>query len=371
VIDGNNDARDTVVVAPTPRRLVFSLALGTVGGAAFNIMLMPLPWMLGAMAFTAVAAMNGQPIAMSRPIRNIMIAVIGVLLGSAFNPTMAQQIGQWLTSLILLSFFLLFLALVVPRFLQWAGYDGATAYFSALPAGLTEMTIVGTEKGGNAQIIALTHTVRVLLIAFVIPFTMVILLGYERPTVTGPPLASLTIIDLALLLFSGLVGLWLGTRFSIPAGALAGPLALSAAIHFAGLTASSPPGVLVAAAQVVLGTSVGCRFAGLTIATSKRTIFLATIVTIVMLALSGSIAFGFGPLIGVDPMAFLLALSPGGVTEMSLMALALNQDTAFVTTHHVVRIALIVTIGPLFYTAFLQLRDKLDQASNSKKNPEL
>ena len=366
----NNDRRGADLIEPTPRSLAFSLVIGALGGAVFEIMLLPLPWMLGAMAFTAAAAIKGQPVGISGPIRNIMIAVIGVLLGSAFNPEMAQQIGQWLTSIALLSLFLLFVALAVPWFLQSAGYDRATAYFSALPAGLTEMTIIGKENGGNAQIIALTHTVRVLLIAFAIPFTMVMLMGYERPTISGPSLGSLTIIDVNLLFLSGWAGLWLGKRFSIPAGALVGPLALSAAIHLAGLTASSPPGILVAVAQVVLGTSVGCRFSGLTIATSKRTICLATVVTITLLALSGSVAFGFGPMIGVEPLAFLLALSPGGVTEMSLMALALNQDTAFVTTHHVVRIALIVMIGPLFYAAFLRWRVKLGQPSNSRKNQE-
>ncbi len=339
--------------AATIRRIVLSLALGTVGGAVFYALSLPLPWMLGAMAATAIAATFGQPIAMSRHMRQVMIAVIGVLLGSAFNPAMLGQLGQWVASLTLLVIFLVVLAIAVPWFLHKAGYDRATAYFSALPAGLTEMTIVGTENGGDAHIIALTHTVRVLLVAFVVPFTMVILMGYERPSSIGPAITDLSGGDVMLLIGCGIVGLWLGSKLSLPAGALAGPLALSAVVHLAGLTASSPPGMLIATAQVVLGTSVGARFAGLSLASAGRTATLSAVITFVMLALSGAAAFTLGPIIGVNPMALLLALSPGGVTEMSLMALALNQDTAFVTTHHVVRIALIVTIGPMVY-AFLK-----------------
>ncbi len=247
---------DSEPVAATPRRLIFSLALGTAGGALFNFLSLPLPWMLGAMAATAIAAVGGQPIAMSR---------------------------------------------------------------------------------------------------------------YERPATTGSALTALSPADVALLIGCGIAGLWIGNRFSLPAGSLAGPLAFSAAIHLAGLTASSPPGVLVAAAQVVLGTSVGARFAGLTFSTTKRTIILSAVITAVMLLLSGAIAFVVGPAIGVNPMALLLALSPGGVTEMSLMALALNQDIAFVTTHHVVRIALIVMIGPAVFALLTRyLRKRVDLPTPTK-----
>lgn len=319
---------------------------------------LPLPWMLGAMATTASAAIYGQPIAMSRHLRQVMIAVIGVLLGSAFAPAMLGQIGQWAASLTLLAVFLAILALVIPWLLRRAGYDRATAYFAALPAGLTEMTAVGMDNGGNPQIIALTHTVRVLMVAFSIPFIMVLLAGYERPDGPGPILDGLSARDIALLSACGIFGLWLGARLKLPAGALAGPLALSAIIHLSGLTASSPPTILVSTAQVVLGTSVGARFAGLTVKTSGRTVILAMVVTAGMLLLSGAGAWLLGPLIGVEPLALLLALAPGGVTEMSLIALAMDQDIAFVTTHHVVRIALIVMIGPAVFAAAQKWRNR-------------
>ena len=47
--------------------------------------------------------------------------------------------------------------------------------------------------------------------------------------------------------------------------------------------------------------------------------------------------------------ALLLAFTPGGLAEMSLVALALDIDTAFVATHNVARIALIVTLVSLFF----------------------
>ncbi len=90
--------------------------------------------MLGAMAATSIAAISGVPLAMSKHLRHLMIAVIGVLLGSAFTPDLADQIVRWAASLAILALFLILLAVLVPWCLRRAGYDRATAFFSALPA---------------------------------------------------------------------------------------------------------------------------------------------------------------------------------------------------------------------------------------------
>ena len=47
--------------------------------------------------------------------------------------------------------------------------------------------------------------------------------------------------------------------------------------------------------------------------------------------------------------AVLLAFAPGGLAEMSLIALALGVDVAYVATHHVVRIFFIVALAPLVF----------------------
>ncbi len=310
------------------------------------------------MAATSVAAISGTSLAMSKHLRNFMIAVIGVLLGSAFTPDLAGQIIQWAVSLSILAGFLVLLAILVPMFLRRAGYDRATAFFAALPAGLTEMTAVGSDNGGNPQTIALTHTVRVFIVAFAIPFLMVTFAGYDRPDTVNAITRDMSFFDISLLSVCCVAGLWFGLKMKFPAGALAGPLILSALVHVSGLTASSPPEVLIASAQVVLGASVGSRFSGLTLATTGKTLGLAVVVTIGMITLSGIGAIVLGPIVGINPMALLLALAPGGVTEMSLMALALDQDIAFVTTHHIVRIALIVMIGPVVFAALEKWRSK-------------
>ena len=52
----------------------------------------------------------------------------------------------------------------------------------------------------------------------------------------------------------------------------------------------------------------------------------------------------------------ILALAPGGLAEMSLVALALHADAAFVSTHHVARIAMVVTMAPWLHRLLPKVR---------------
>ena len=46
---------------------------------------------------------------------------------------------------------------------------------------------------------------------------------------------------------------------------------------------------------------------------------------------------------------FRFRYSPGGITEMTLLALSLGYDGAFVATHHVIRISCLVLCVPWLF----------------------
>jgi uncharacterized membrane protein AbrB (regulator of aidB expression) len=50
---------------------------------------------------------------------------------------------------------------------------------------------------------------------------------------------------------------------------------------------------------------------------------------------------------GVAVDQALLALAPGGLTEMGLIALAIHADVAFVALHHVARILFVLVLAPI------------------------
>ena len=69
----------------------------------------------------------------------------------------------------------------------------------------------------------------------------------------------------------------------------------------------------------------------------------AAVSAVVMLALTVTLLAGPGASDGYPLPAVVLAFAPGGLAEMSLIALALSVDAAFVASHHIARIMMVVT----------------------------
>jgi len=333
--------------------LSFALALviGVAGGALFDQLRLPLPWLIGSMLFTTVAAMAGVPLHVPKPLRNAMVMILGIMLGSGFTPAIVGRLGEWTVSLGSLAAYLAVATVVGVQYLRrTARLDPATSYFTATPGGLNEMVMVGTQMGGDTRTMALAHALRVMLVVIIIPFAFQSLGLYDpaRRGTLGPGLLSLSLPDVALLSACAL-GYPIAKALRIPAAQIVGPMLLSAAIHLAGLTEGRPPGVLVAGAQVVIGAALGARFTGLKVSRIGRDSLTALGLTVLMLLVTTATAWLVDEATGLGVAALILAYAPGGLAEMTLVALALNIDVALVATHHMVRIILIVTLAPAAY----------------------
>ena len=329
--------------------IALALLLGTLGGWAASALDLPLPWMIGAMTATTVAAVAGAPIAMAQPLRTVMVAVLGVMLGSGFTPEILARLDEWIVSLLsLFAYIALAGGAGLLYFRRVCGYDPITAYFSAMPGGLSEMIVVGGEMGGDARRISLAHASRLLLVVLTIPFAFRWLEEFEpgsRPA-AGLPIASIPPVDLGILALCGLVGFALARAVKVPAAAVVGPMLVSAVVHLAGWTDAAPPVELVSAAQVAVGAAIGARFAGTELRLVLQTLVQSFGATAILVAVTLLFAGGLSLALDLDPRALVLAFAPGGLAEMSLIAIALGADAAFVATHHIVRIVLIVVLAP-------------------------
>jgi membrane AbrB-like protein len=141
----------------------------------------------------------------------------------------------------------------------------------------------------------------------------------------------------------------LARLLKLPAAPLLGPLVLSAAVHLGGLTSAKPPNEIVNLAQVVIGTGIGCRFVGIPARQVVGTLITSAVATLVMLGLAVIAALGLEAALGLPFPALWLAFAPGGLAEMTLISLAMGIDTAFVSTHHLVRVLFMVTAAPIVF----------------------
>lgn len=330
-----------------PARLGGTLALATLGGSLFAWIGTPLAWMLGAMFFTTIASLAGAPTHMSLNLRKVMLAILGIMLGSAFRPEIASQVVDWLPSLAVMIVFIALITMISYQFFRLiAGFDRATAYFSSAPGGLTEMITTGEAMGGNVATISLVHATRILVVVGTIPVYFRYIQGLSIPSMPPSPGGAPGLLDLSLLAACAVIGVPLAPKLRLPAGALLGPMLLSATLHITGVTEAVPPGPLVAVAQIVIGAGIGCRFAGLSLGEVWRTILYAVASGLLMVIAAVAAGFLAAPLIGALPKPLVLALAPGGLAEMSLIALSLGSQTAYISFMHLMRIIMVVIIFP-------------------------
>ncbi|HEV7252733.1 MAG TPA: AbrB family transcriptional regulator [Mesorhizobium sp.] len=330
-------------------RIALALLVGAGGGGLCFALGTPLPWMIGSMLATLLAALAHLPVQMPLPLRHLVLPIIGVMLGSAFTPELISSIPRWSYSLGALLAYLAVSSLVgYAYFRSVARMAPATAFFCGVPGGMAEMTMVGASHGGDERIISLTHASRIIMVVMLIPL-LIRLVGASDVSGTAQPGANLlgvSALDVALMLASAVIGYVLGRRVGLPAAAMVGPMLLSALAHGSGLTEARPPAELVAAAQLILGASIGCRFTGTPPAQILRLVVVAAGATLITLALAVLFGWVLHRWTGLPLPALLIAYAPGGLTEMSLVALALGIDAAFVASHHVLRVLLLVTFAP-------------------------
>jgi len=319
--------------------------IGLGGGTVFALLDLPLPWMLGAMAATMAASLGGIELVMPQTLRKPMIAVVGVTLGSAFTPDRLSGMSSWLPSLVSLPVYVLLIGALMLFYLRKASrFDAKTAFFAATPGGLSEMVLLSDQLGGDMRNVALFHSARLLLIVFCIPLLANIAATLE-PSITTNPTdhTDFQFFDLVVLGVLLVMGWLLAIPLRLPSPSFMGPLFLSSAVHLSGLSEATPPYIFVAAAQLVIGSSVGCRFSGVPLRSILNTLAIGTGGALIMFVITLIFGVFLHWATGFPLALLLLALIPGGFPEMSLIALSMGFDPAFVVTHHGVRVLLVVT----------------------------
>ena len=335
----------------TAGRFLTAFAIGILGGLAALLIGAPLPWLLGSVVSVGLVAMftQAQP-DVPRNMRMWFVPVIGVSIGAAFTPAILSDFWRWWPSLLALIVFIPAVHMMCFRALRRGGLDGPTAYWGSVPGGLIESVMLGEEAGADVAILTMLQFLRLILCIMVIPLGFTIATGHAVGSASGQVIGgevTLTVFDWLVLALCGVVGFLGGRRIGMPAAVLTGPLFLSGAAHLAGVVHGAPPRWLIDVTQLVVGVSLGCRFSGLAPRLVGTAFRLAAVNLALTLSLAGVAALVLPPLVGESWEAVILAFAPGGIAEMSLVALSLEVSILYVTAHHVARIVIAIAAAKL------------------------
>ncbi|MGB0539396.1 MAG: AbrB family transcriptional regulator [Paracoccaceae bacterium] len=331
------------------------IGLGALAGFICSKTLLPLPWMLGPLLATALLSIFGWgniPSSYQFPhrFRMLFIAVIGVMIGSQITWKVIQHVPNILPSLLgLIAFIGLALSVNFLIFRRLGGYDPATAFFCSAPGGLLESIALGETYGCDSRILTLQQFLRVIFIIILVPSGLSLWMGSPVGSAAGLALpgsdpALLTTQNLLLTLVVGLIGLYLGRRLKLPAGQLIGPALAAGLLNLSGYGSVYLPNNILIIAQIIIGVSLGSRFVGFGYAALRRSASLGLLSALAMLSLALALSALLSLYTGLPFDVLLISLSPGGVTEMSLIALSLRTSPALITVHHMFRITATVIL---------------------------
>ena len=213
------------------------------------------------------------------------------------------------------------------------------------------MITLADERGGDIRTVALFHSVRILVIVFCVPIAVRLIegVGLGASSSVRFSVVDMDAADFLWIVGTGIAGVMLGRLTKMPAPDLLGPLTASALVHVLGISEFKLPIEFLYAAQLVIGTSIGCRFSGIASSTVFRIIRISFGMTVIFLTTTALFAWGASGFTGYSFVPLLLAYAPGGLPEMSLVAISLHIEVAFVAFHHIVRLFMVLGGSPLAY----------------------
>lgn len=332
-----------------------SLCAGGIGALIAQALGLPLPFLLGSLLASATLSLSlyartGRRLWFPMPLRRVSVAVIGTMIGTTFDPGLIAALGSLAVTLTALVLFIMLahgIGYAVYRGL--GGYDPVTAFYAAMPGGLIEAVALGEQAGGDVETLSLQHFLRIVLVVMAVPAILYLWTGHAVGSAAGQTLQTAPTDWRDWAGFAALVplGLGLGKLLRLPAGMIMGPLLLSAGLHATGLIALSGPTPLLNGAQLLVGTGLGVMFARATLRRLAVGAVLGGLAVLGMLALGAGFAALLAPHLPLSFETLLISFAPGGVSEMSLIALSLGASPVIVAGHHLFRIAFTVTIAGL------------------------
>lgn len=334
-------------------RLVLTFALALAGAGGFLAFHLPLPWLLGPMLACLIAALAGAPLRGAGGFSTFMRTFLGVAVGASITPEVLMGLPDIAASLAMVPVFIAIIALVgYPLFRKVFGFDHPTAWYAAMPGGLQDMLVFGEEAGGDVRALSLIHATRVLVIVTVAPLLMHAYWGVDLARPPGASITGYAPSEIALMVAAGLIG-WKGAeRVGLFGASILGPMILTMVLSLTGVIQHRPPAEIIQAAQFFIGIAVGVKYVGIS-ARELRIDVTAGLVYAVVLAAISVVFIEAIVLLGLAPgLDGFLAFLPGGQAEMTIIAIIAGADLAYVVSHHLLRIVIVILLAPVVARLF-------------------
>lgn len=328
-------------------RAFFTLVAAALAGFVLDALGLPLGWLVGAMLVMIFASLLKLPAVQPTPLLPYVRGAVGTMLGASITPGFIQSFGTWWPSLLVMCAVMLAGGLAnyqtLRRFFLFPRTDAALC---SMPGGIAEMIILGEQAGADQRRVAIVHALRIALSILIIPVLAGSVFGITVSKSGALPDVYMSIPDWLWFAACVLAGIAASLWTRLPAPLTLVPLLASAGLHLSEVSSFHVPPIVSQTVQVMIGINVGARFMGFLPRELARVAMSAVSVVAIQIGFALAAAFTVSKAFQWDALALLLAYSPGGLAEMSLIAITMGREVAFVAFHHILRVLTALLLAP-------------------------
>ena len=311
----------------------------------FNV---PLAWFLGPMLVTSVVSLGGVKTKMPRLVLSTVLIFLGLYIGNYVDKNLFSQIHQWAwTSLIMLAYIVVSVLLGSKYLQKFSGYGKKTSVFSAAPGALGPLLILAEDEKSDLSQVATAHLIRLIIIITVFPFVVNSFYDTENIKIVETVNENQNILHLLILIALSMLLIIIFDKLKVPAALLAGTLIASGFLQITEIASYKLPSNIIDYCLLILGSSVGCRFANKTFNEVAKNTLHSFVATFFLVLLGIVAAFVAGLVIDKNFFTLLLSYCPGGIYEVAVIAIFFDLDPEFVSFHHIIRLLMILFIVPI------------------------
>jgi uncharacterized protein len=329
------------------KKFVLVILISIPGAIIAEFFKIPLAWFLGPMLVTSLASLLGLKIKMPKLVLSSILILLGLYIGNYIDESLFSQMHQWAWTSLIMLIYIILSVLIVSKYLQvFSKYGKKTSIFSAAPGALGPLMILAEDEKTNLSQVATSHLIRLIIIITVFPFVVNSFYDVESIEITENVLKDQNIFHLITLIISSIILIYLFDKLKIPAALLSGTLFASGFLQIADIASYQFSPNIINYCLLILGASVGCRFADKSFGEIGRNALHSFVATFMLVVLGLVAAFVASLIIDKNFFTLLLSYCPGGIYEVAVIAIFFDLDPEFVSFHHIIRLLMILFIVP-------------------------
>ena len=312
----------------------------------FNI---PLAWMIGPMIATSIAALSGLKIVMPKLALSSILIILGLHIGNYIDQSLFNQMLDWIWTTLIMLIYIIVSIFIVSKYLQkFSGYQEKASIFSAAPGALGPLIILAEYEKSDLSQVATSHLIRLIIIITVFPLIIVTSSDQESLNISKFDYMNQNHLDLLWLFVSSLFLIFVFSKLRVPAALLSGTLVASGILQVTEIASYKLPDPTINFCLLILGASVGCRFANKTLSEVANNSLHSLVATAILVILGLFAAFIANFFVENNLLTLILAFCPGGIYEVAVIAIAFDLEPDFVAFHHIIRLLFILFTVPIF-----------------------